>query len=322
MMRRLRALPVVPFMMAGVLVLNVWPTAAQQLAAVAAAPSAPRAKLIAAAGDIACDASPTAPAEEGADRRTGGCRQAATAALIAARRVVAVLPLGDEQYPDGTLAAFESNYRRSWGHFDPIVHPAPGNHEYGTSGAAGYFDYFGARAGDRSRGYYSFDLGTWHLIALNANCGDVGGCGAASAQTQWLRGDLARARAHCVLAFWHQPRFSSGPHHSDVTYQSFWEALYARGADIVLNGHDHDYERFAPQSPSGSSDSRRGIREFVVGTGGKSHYTFTRIEPNSEVRNDHDFGVLFLTLDDRAYRWEFVNVSGRTVDRGSGTCHG
>ena len=200
--------------------------------------------------------------------------------------------------------------------------PAPGNHEYWTGGAAGYFEYYGAAAEDPSKGYYSFDLGRWHLIALNSNCDEVGGCGRRSAQTRWLRQDLATSRARCTLAYWHHPRFSSGPHGSSAAYREFWRALYAANADVVVVGHDHDYERFAPQNAEGLADSARGLRELVVGTGGKSLYPFDGRAANSEARNATTFGVLKLTLRPKSYAWRFVPVAGGTfTDSGSAACH-
>jgi 3',5'-cyclic AMP phosphodiesterase CpdA len=233
-----------------------------------------------------------------------------------------VLTLGDNQYENGTLAKFRRSYDRSWGRLKGRTRPAPGNHDYRTRRAAGYFDYFGARAGRRSRGYNGFNLDGWHLIALNSECTQVGGCGSGSRQERWLRADLAAHPARCVLAYWHKPRFSSGMHGNDPTYAAFWRALYKAGAEVVLVGHDHDYERFAPQTPSGRADRARGVRQFVVGTGGKTHYGFRRIRANSQVRNSNTFGVLRLTLHASGYDWRFVPEPGKTfTDTGHGTCH-
>ena len=277
--------------------------------------------VIAAAGDIAC---PAAGASAEADDLGGAvCHQAATAKLIEALRPAAVLTLGDEQYPDGTLEQFDSSYEKTWGAFKSITHPAPGNHEYHTAHAAGYFGYFGHAAGDEAASYYSFELGGWHLIALDANCDAIGGCGQQSAEVQWLRKDLAAHHAACTLAFWHQPRFSSAKHHSDPAYDAFWRELYAAHADVVLNGHDHDYERFAPQTPDAKADSAGGITEFVVGTGGRSHYPFTAVEPNSVIRDTKTFGVLALTLHPQGFDWRFIPEAGATfTDSGSARCHG
>jgi len=279
----------------------------------------PRPLTVVAAGDIACDA--TALGSQAEDASGQSCHMAATAQLIAAARPDLVLPLGDEQYQAATLQAFQSSYAKTWGRFLAISRPAVGNHEYGTPHAAGYFTYFGARAGDPSKGYYSFDRNRWHFIALNGNCGEVGGCAAGSPQEQWLKDDLARQHDRCILAYWHQPRFSSGPHHSDPEYEPFWQDLYAAQADLVLNGHDHDYERFGAQDAAGKTDAR-GVREFVVGTGGRSHYIFMRVEPNSEARNDTTFGVLVLHLWDNRYDWTFKPEAGKTFsDHGAGRCH-
>ncbi len=282
--------------------------------------------VIAAAGDVACDqtagASQTAGDKD--DYSMNGCQQGSTAKLLGFKKFAAILPLGDEQYPDGSSAEFASSYAKTWGSAAVAVHPVPGNHEYHTPMAAGYYGYFKAAAGDAAKGYYSWDLAGWHFIAINANCAAVGGCNAGSSEEQWLKADLASHPAACTLAYWHQPRFSSAHHHSDATYQPFWEDLYAAKSDVVLNGHDHDYERFAPQTATGAADATGGIREFVVGTGGKSHYVFTTIEPNSEVRNNTTFGIIELTLHAHGYDWSFVPApgTGTFTDSGSGACHG
>ena len=274
---------------------------------------------VVAAGDIACDA--TATGSKAEDASGESCHMGATAQSIASAHPDLVLPLGDEQYQAATLDAFRASYANTWGKFLAITRPAPGNHEYVTPHAAGYFGYFGTRAGDASKGYYSFDRGRWHFIAINANCSEVGGCEAGSAEEQWLRNDLTRQTGKCILAYWHQPRFSSGLHHSDPAYIAFWQDLYAAHADIVLNGHDHDYERFGPQDPNGAANPR-GVREFVVGTGGRSHYLFTKVEPNSEVRNSTTFGVLILHLFADRYDWTFKPEPGKTfTDHGSARCH-
>lgn len=290
-------------------------------AAVAHARPQPRVLTVVAAGDIACDAA-AAGDREVDDRDPSGCRQSQTAALIASLHPDAVLPLGDEQYPSGSRDSFDRGYAPSWGRFNAIAHPVPGNHEYQTPNAAGYFGYFGKRAGSGSTGYYSFDAGAWHFIALNGNCWRVGGCAAGSPQERWLRADLAAHRGKCVLAYWHQPRFSSALHGSDTAYEPFWRDLYDAKADVVLNGHDHDYERFAPQRPDGSTDVSGGIREFVVGTGGKSHYRFGTPLPTSEMRDNIHFGVLVLTASEGTYTWAFRSAPrGAPLDSGSGACH-
>jgi calcineurin-like phosphoesterase family protein len=275
---------------------------------------------IAAAGDIACDPGSGEAARNRGFR--GVCRERVTAALLRKGHYVAVLALGDEQYENGSLADFKAAYDPAWGVLKRITYPAPGNHEYGTPGAAGYYAYFGARAGARSQGYYSFDIGGWHLIALNSNCGAIGGCNFASPQGRWLRADLAAHPSACTLAYWHHPRFSSGPHGNDARFGDFWRILYDGGADVVLVGHDHHYERFAPQTPGAGADPKRGIREFVVGTGGRSHYPFVTPRANSQVRNSTTFGVLALTLRPNGYDWRFVPEPGQSfTDAGTSSCH-
>ncbi len=285
----------------------------------------PTAPVIAAAGDIACD--PENPDFEGGQGTTVTCRQGSTAGLLADRDLAAVLPLGDLQYEDGTLAQFEASYEPSWGELKEITRPVPGNHEYDTPGAAGYFDYFNGvgvadgAANRRGRGYYSFDVGDWHLIALNSNCTAVGGCKEGRPQNDWLEADLTANPATCVLAYWHHPRFSSGAEHGSLARTGpFWDDLHAAGADLVLSSHDHLYERFAPQNPRGVADPE-GIRQFVVGTGGNSLLGFSETAPNSEVREAETYGVLELTLRPSSYEWEFRAADGAGfTDSGSDRC--
>lgn len=235
-----------------------------------------------------------------------------------------VAAIGDLALSGGTAQEFADCYDKTWGAFKSRTRPAPGNHEYHSTGATPYFDYFGAAAGDPKVGYYSYELGPWHIIVLNSECKEVGGCEAGSRQEKWLRADLAAHPAVCTLAYWHKPLFSSGAAHGDdLEMKALWEALYQANADVVLNGHDHDYERFAPQDPDGKSDPRRGIREFVVGTGGNHERPFAATpQPNSEVRNTGTFGVLKLTLKAKSYDWQFVPEEGKTyTDSGSGVCH-
>jgi hypothetical protein len=234
-----------------------------------------------------------------------------------------VFTLGDNVYPNGTAKQFLRCYEPSWGRHKARTRPVAGNHDYRTSGAAGYFGYFGAAAGDPRTGYYGYDLGSWRILVLNSNCRQVGGCGPGSAQERWLRADLAEHPAPCTVAMWHHPRYSSGAHGDDADMRHIWKLLYEAGADLVLAGHDHTYERFAPQNPEGELDRARGIREFVVGTGGRSLYEFHRkIDRDSEVRNNTTHGVLKLTLRPDAYDWEFVPVPGGTFrDSGTGKCH-
>ncbi|MBK7860934.1 MAG: metallophosphoesterase [Archangiaceae bacterium] len=256
---------------------------------------------IAAAGDIS-------------DSELGG--QVQTAALIADGGYDAVLLLGDDQYPAGSLSDYQRYFEPTWGRFFEKLHPAPGNHEYLLSNARGYFDYFGPRAGERGKGWYSFDLGAWHLIALNTSNGcRAVGCGADSEQVKWLREDLAQHRNRCVLAYWHHPRFCSGIAHGDFEGADvIWRTLQQYGADVVLNGHEHLYERFEPIL---------GLREFVVGTGGVSHYSVKPLKStHSQLVNTDSFGVLSMTLKPGGYDWRFVPVPGSTfTDTGSDTCH-
>lgn len=273
--------------------------------------------MIVAAGDIACD--PDEDEFNGGQGTQTECRQRATARQIDEIAPDAVLALGDLQYSNGT--EFEEAYEPTWGRFKEMTFPVPGNHEYESEGARGYYAYFGKRAGKPDEGYYSFELGAWHVIALNANCPPVGGCESGSPQAEWLRRDLEKHPARCTLAFWHQPRFSSGFHGDDEDVADFWQILHEAGVDVVLNGHDHDYERFAPQDPAGRPDPD-GIREFVVGTGGKSLRAFEEIEPTSVARTSSVYGVLRMTLDATGYDWRFVPVPGEEfADAGGGRCH-
>jgi hypothetical protein len=233
-----------------------------------------------------------------------------------------VFTAGDNVYENGTDAEFKTCYEPSWGRHEAVTYPSVGNHEYHTAQASGYFNYFGSAAGDPPKGYYSYDLGEWHIVVLNSMCEHVGGCDANSSMVQWLRNDLATNPKTCTLAYWHHPLFSSGEHGNQTQMKPAWEALYEADADVVVNGHDHVYERFALQDPSGEADSVRGIREFVVGTGGANLVPFKDIKPNSEVRNADTYGVMKLTLRSTRYDWEFVPVAGETfTDSGSGGCH-
>ncbi len=283
--------------------------------------------VIAAAGDISCD--PLNSGYEGGQGTPTDCRQLHTAALLAGAD--AVLPLGDLQYACGGLSDFQAAYDPSWGQYKAITRPAPGNHEYQSSGgtgctanAFGYYSYFGAAAGDPTKGYYSYDLGAWHLIVLNSECAKVGGCGAGSPQELWLRNDLATHRsASCTLAYWHKPRFASTSSGGDSTFSAFWQALYDAHADVVLSGHQHWYERFALQNASGQADAN-GVRQFVVGTGGESFVTpsGTRAANSQLVLSGQNvFGVIRMTLRAGSYDWSFVPVTGTFSDSGTQACH-
>ena len=241
-----------------------------------ATPSPANGVVLAAAGDLVCG--PTEPVTATA------CRfQSVSDLVVNDPEVAGFLALGDNQYPVGQLDYYQTAYESSYGRVKASTRPVPGNHEYDTPGATGYYEYFGAAAGDPTKGYYSFDVGTsWHLVALNSNCGVVS-CAAGSAQEQWLRADLAANSRECVIAYRHQPRFSSGEVHGDEpAYSPFWDALQQYSAEIVLNGHDHDYERFAPQLPDGTA-AADGIREFVVGTGGRDLGGF--VSPTSTAKS-------------------------------------
>ncbi|WP_432974133.1 CBM96 family carbohydrate-binding protein [Dactylosporangium sp. CA-233914] len=252
------------------------------------------------------------------DIANSGTGDSATAALLD-NIPGTVYTLGDNVYDSGTTTEFNTYYDPTWGRHKARTKPAPGNHDYNTSGATGYYGYFGAAAGDPAKGYYSYDLGNWHIITINSEIAHTAG----SAQEQWLVADLAASTKPCTLALWHKPRFTSGANHApDTSFDAMWRDLYNANADVVLGGHNHQYERFAPQNPSGQLDTARGIREFVAGMGGAGHYGFGTIQPNSEVRNGDTYGVLKLTLHSNSYDWQFVPEAGKTfTDSGTGTCH-
>jgi hypothetical protein len=273
--------------------------------------------VIAAAGDIACAPGDPVTADT--------CHQLATSNLLVGAPLAAVLPLGDIQYDTSSLSNILGAYDPTWGRVKSISHPILGNHE---GSATGYFDYFNGAgvavgpAGVRGKGWYSFDVGTWHLVALNSNCSAVG-CTAGSEQEQWLRADLAAHPTSCTLAYWHHARYSSGHEGNNTFTQPLWEALDDAGAEIVLSGHSHDYERVAPVDRTGTVNQAEGIRQFVVGTGG-AFFTGgldSRI-PQSEVAQNDTFGVLYLTLHPTSYDWRFVPEAGKTfTDSGSTACH-
>jgi hypothetical protein len=248
-------------------------------------------------------------------------QDSATARLLDAISGV-VFAAGDNVYEKGTLTEYTACYGPTWGRHKARTRPVPGNHEYQTPRASGYYAYFGSRAGDPSKGYYSFDIGAWHAVMLNSNCSAIGGCGANSPQATWLRADLAAHPRTCTIAIWHHPRFSSAQSRPDGLTVALWQALYASGAEIVVSGHRHNYERFAPQTPSGSP-SAYGIRQFVVGTGGAALASFSTPMRNSQVRNSQTYGVLRLTLHATSYEYAFIPIAGQTFrDSGSARCHG
>lgn len=273
---------------------------------------------VVAAGDIACS-----PADRNFNSGLGDpthCQMKATADEVGAVQPAAVLALGDLQYVAATHADFLGSYDLSWGRFKAITRPVAGNHEYITAGAAGYHAYFGAAAAPAGTTWYSFDLGSWHIVALDANCNKIGGCGSGSLQQRWLAGDLAANPAPCTLAFWHQPAFSSSVPGDVPGSLPLWQAVIAGGADLVLNGHRHQYERFTTMDATGAPSPAAGAREIVVGTGGDDLEAFGAIKPTSEARVQA-FGVLQLQLGQTGYTFRFVGIDGTVLDQGSGTCH-
>lgn len=265
-----------------------------------------RAPVIVAAGDIACGGDP--------------CRaQRQTAALIRKMNPRAVLTLGDNQYPDGAYSDFLSSYRPTWGRFRGKTYPSPGNHEYYTQGARGYYRYFGRRAHQNTGGTYFFNIGAWRVVSINTGDGRPG-----SSVLDRVRRNLAADRHRCELAYFHHPTFSSGSEHgSDERMRDLWGMLQRAGVDVVLNGHEHNYERFAQLDAAGRPNGRSGMREFVVGTGGGGRlYRLGSGIRGSQRRIDDRYGVLRMRLRARAYAWKFVSVGGSTLDRGRTKCHG
>jgi hypothetical protein len=234
-----------------------------------------------------------------------------TAAIVAAHPDAAVAAVGDLAYGSGAPSEFSGCYDPAWGGFKSRTHPAPGNHEYATAQAAGYFGYWGPAAGPAGEGWYSYDVGAWHVVALNSNCGPVA-CGPTSAEVRWLAADLAAHPTRCALAYWHHPRWSSGLHGSQAQVDPLWKTAAAGGVDVVVSGHDHDYERFAPID---------GVRQFVVGTGGAPRYPIGSGTAGSEVRDNTSWGVLSLTLHPDSYDWRFLPAAGSTfTDSGTAAC--
>lgn len=232
-----------------------------------------------------------------------------------------VMAIGDNASPAGSTADYADCYDPTWGRHQARTRPAPGNHEYASGTAQAYFDYFGALAGDPTKGYYSYDLGDWHVVVLNTGSSTVP-TAAGSPQEQWLRADLAAHTGRCTLAYWHHPRFYQGTWGKNSAVKPLWDALYQARADVVVNAHFHLYERYAPQTPDGVVDTVTGIRQFIAGTGGVGHDALVEPHPNVEVRDNTAFGVLKLTLRSGGYDWEFVPIAGNTFrDSGAGTCH-
>jgi hypothetical protein len=285
--------------------------------------------VVFAAGDIACD--PLDPNYNGGNGTATACLQKATSDLILDGSYDAVLALGDLQYDAGSLSNFQQSYDPSWGRVKSATYPVIGNHEGITAATgAGYCVYFGAAAHCRNRrqggaAFYSFNLGDWHVVVVNSNCAAAGGCDVGSPQYQWLASDLAANPRACTLAAWHHPRWTSGAFGSSAFMQPIWQLLYARGADLVLSGHSHDYERFAPIDGAGAVNASYGMRQFVVGTGG-AYFTGLvgrPVAPGSEVRQNRSFGVMRLVLHPTSYDWSFLPASGPLfTDSGSQSCHG
>jgi len=244
-------------------------------------------------------------------------------ARLLGRIPATVFTLGDSVYPDGTRKQFRDCYDPTWGKYKKRTRPSVGNRDYETSGAEPYFDYFGWRAGKPSRGYYSYDLGAWHIVALNSNCKEVGGCEWRSAQGHWLRRDLDRHRARCTLAYFHHPLYASGSGYDSPEVKPFWHILYNHHAEVILNGHAHRYERFARIKPSGARSLAKGIRQFIVGTGGApGEFQHGSDEPRVQAKKTGAPGVLKLELGSGFYHWKFVPVAGRNyTDSGRARCH-
>jgi hypothetical protein len=242
----------------------------------------------------------------------------ATAKVLDANPAGLVFLLGDNAYENGSASDYSNCYNPTWGRHKSRTKPSPGNHEYNTPGASGYFGYFGTAAGDPAKGYYSYDVGDWHVVVLNSSIAHEAG----SAQITWLESDLTANTKTCTMAYWHHPRFSSGEHGNNSLMQSYWDVLYAHNADLILNGHDHHYERFAPQTPTGQLDTSRGIREFIVGTGGRALYGLGTRKANSDVFNAATYGVMKLTLSAGSYSWQFLPIAGQSfTDSGTQSCH-
>jgi hypothetical protein len=267
--------------------------------------------VVAAAGDIVGSCSGTS------------CDYGLVSNAIIASGATRVLALGDVSNNSGSASDYTTRFGTTWGRFKSSISPVPGNHDYGTSKAANYYAYFGSSAAHGPNGWYSLDVGAWHVVALNSNCSKVGGCQTGSAQEKWLKADLAASRTPCTLAFWHHPRYSSG-HDGDNTFTAdLYADLYAHGTDVLLSGHSHDYERFAPQNNASARDDAHGITQFVVGTGGAFFTGFGTTKPNSLARQKTAMGALILTLADTSYSWRFAPIAGKTYsDSGSASCHG
>ena len=283
-------------------------------------PVSPRPNRIVAIGDIVCDPQDkhiTTPDK-------AHCQDKKVIQRVKEARPDAILALGDIQYSNGSLSKFQNSFAKQWGSLKSIIYPTPGNHEYFTPQAEGYYTYFKDSPIDTSKGYYDFTLGRWKILSLNSNCDKIGGCSATSRQLTWLEEVLDREPAPCTLAFWHHPRFTSGEYSTDAVSKSrsdaFWPKLSAHKTDIVLNGHDHLYERFAPQDARGKPIAD-GMRQFTIGTGGKSLYERTMTTANSEKIIDNHFGILIIDLYPNSYKWEFKSTESKILDSGQQECH-
>jgi hypothetical protein len=299
---------------------------AQRSAAPRATPAATASGSSAAGSSSPGPSSSTAPTTDavlvgaGDIATCGGDADRATAALVEGIPG-AVFTAGDNAYENGSAKDFSDCYDPTWGAFKDRTRPSAGNHDWLTKDLGGYLGYFGKAAAPDGASWYSYDLGAWHVIVLDSDCSNVDGCGVDSAQGRWLAADLKASTSLCTLAIWHHPRFSSGFHGNDRSVEPFWTALYAAGADLIVNGHDHDYERFAPQDPAGHQDRQRGIREFVVGTGGAELRPFVIGRANSELRASGSFGVIRLDLHQGSYDWRFIPTAGGFTDSGTTPCH-
>jgi acid phosphatase type 7 len=273
--------------------------------------SAPQTFVMVGAGDIAgCNSS----GDEATAKLVTG--------VISENPGAVVFTLGDNVYSNGTSQEFTNCYDPSWGSFKARTRPVPGNHDYNTSNATGYYGYFGAKAGDPSKGYYSYNLGAWHIVVVNSNCAAIGGCETGSSQEKWLRSDLKASSNTCQIVMWHHPRFSSGAEHGNADFmQDIWKAASENNVELILNGHEHTYERFTPMNAVGEADPG-GTTEILVGSGGISHYHLGIKKPNSQTFNADTYGVLKLELAASSYKFEFLPEPGKTfTDAGSGMCH-
>ncbi len=330
-----RARRLVPLLALGVVLPAVWVGGSQVATAGPALADVTTTTTIAAVGDFACDTDN--PSFKGGLGTSTACQQMAVSnVMVADTAVTAVLGLGDYQYYCDDAADFAASYTPSWGRVNGLMSPVTGNHEYlgghdlygvacpiGNSTAQTYFNYFGASAHAETNGHFSFDIGTWHVIGLNAQCTrkNVGGCTATSLQTQWLQADLASTTQPCTLAFWHQPRFTGTGTGKVDTYLPWWNSLHAAGADMILNGHRHNYQRFPAVDPSGAADPTAGITEYVAGTGGESLQTFSTKAIPQPAAKFKGYGYLRLNLADAGWTSEFVTSTGSVIDNFSGTCH-